>query len=318
MNVFVLSTGRSGSETFARACRCISNYSVEHESRRAARVEQGLLAYSSLEYPTNHIEVDNRLSWFLGTLDKVYGDSAFYVHLIRDQQEVARSLLQRGINSILFSYAWGPLQYYSRTHALPDELKYQVGLQYWQMVNDNIELFLRDKTQKLTIWLPDMQQTYPRFWEAIGAQGDLEVAMAEWDTHHNATKTSQQSWCFDVEHYYKTHKSNQEITGIVPHGSKLILVADYAVDSALSLGNRILMTIDKRDGDYWRPPADDKSAIAELNRLRQLGAEFIVFLWPSFWWLEYYKGLEQYLRTKHNCVLRSSHTVIYDLRAAPD
>ena len=75
-NVFVLCTGRCGSTTFVQACQHIENYTASHESKIS------LLGDQRLEYSQNHIEVDNRLSWFLGSLDKKYGDNAFYVHLI--------------------------------------------------------------------------------------------------------------------------------------------------------------------------------------------------------------------------------------------
>ena len=64
MNVFILSTGRSGSQTFARACAHVSNYTSAHESR------SGLLGDAHFDYPDNHIESDNRLSWMLGRLDR--------------------------------------------------------------------------------------------------------------------------------------------------------------------------------------------------------------------------------------------------------
>lgn len=65
MNIFVLCTGRSGSKTFIKACNHITNYTCGHESRaKRAKLESRL----NLDYPPNHIEADNRLSWFLGRL----------------------------------------------------------------------------------------------------------------------------------------------------------------------------------------------------------------------------------------------------------
>ena len=64
MNVFVLTTGRSGSLTFAEACRHITNFSCGHETR------VGLIGAERLAYPDQHIEVDNRLAWFTGRLER--------------------------------------------------------------------------------------------------------------------------------------------------------------------------------------------------------------------------------------------------------
>src|SRR5262249_24420812 len=148
-----------------------------------------------LRYPDNHIEADNRLSWFLGTLEKEYGDAAFYVHLLREPEAVARSLVQRGKRSIIFAYAWGVLQYYDDAEALGEAERYEIGLQYCQAVNDNIAAFLASKPRQMTIWLHDVRPSFARFWDAIGAEGNLEVALAEWDVRHNAARNGKErSW----------------------------------------------------------------------------------------------------------------------------
>jgi len=84
MRIFVLCTGRCGSMTFAKACSHITNYTSAHESGR----------YVDWSYQDNHIEVDNRLSWFLGTLAERYPDSMF-VHLSRNRDAVIESFTRR-------------------------------------------------------------------------------------------------------------------------------------------------------------------------------------------------------------------------------
>ena len=78
MNVFVLCTGRCGSTTFSKAASHMTNITAGHETRCS------LIGNLRLAYPPSHIEVDNRLSWFLGRLDCTYGKNACYVHLQRD------------------------------------------------------------------------------------------------------------------------------------------------------------------------------------------------------------------------------------------
>ena len=70
----------------------------------------------------------------------------------------------------------------------------------------------------------------------------------------------------------------------------------------------------ERNGQYWGNPRDDENAIEELERLREAGAQFIVFAWSTFWWLEYYAGLRQCLRTRFPCVLENDSLVMFDLR----
>ena len=89
MNVFVLCTGRCGSMTFAKACGHISNYTSAHESRKQLKPKAPRERFIYLDF---HIEVDNRLAWFLGTLNEIYGTNAFYVHLKREMKDTDKLL----------------------------------------------------------------------------------------------------------------------------------------------------------------------------------------------------------------------------------
>jgi hypothetical protein len=53
-------------------------------------------------------------------------------------------------------------------------------------VNSNIEHYLRDKTQTMRIDIETGAETFPEFWERIGAEGDLEAALRELAAHHHA------------------------------------------------------------------------------------------------------------------------------------
>ncbi|TNF34848.1 MAG: hypothetical protein EP315_06710, partial [Gammaproteobacteria bacterium] len=103
MNIFILNTGRCGSMSFIQACQHITNYSSAHESRCH------LIGDERLNYPARHIEADNRLSWFLGRLDQVYGNSAFYVHLSRAKPATVASFARRGDFGIMQAYREGIL-----------------------------------------------------------------------------------------------------------------------------------------------------------------------------------------------------------------
>ena len=101
MNVFILNSGRCGSTTFIKACQHIDNYTASHESRI------GIPGSARLEYPDQHIEADNRLSWFLGRLDREYGDNAFYVHLQREAEATRQSFARRSQYGIMRAYREG-------------------------------------------------------------------------------------------------------------------------------------------------------------------------------------------------------------------
>jgi hypothetical protein len=176
MNVFVLSPGRSGSLTFIRACEHITNYSAAHESRI------GVVGPGRLDYPQRHIESDNRLSWFLGRLERAYGPEAYYVHLVRDRHAVAQSYARRADGGIMRGYR---KDIYQGVPADVDSVR--MAKDYVETVDDNIALFLKDKPLVMRFELETPVPGFASFWEWIGAEGDLQAALAEFDVHHNSS-----------------------------------------------------------------------------------------------------------------------------------
>ena len=107
----------------------------------------------------------------------------------------------------------------------------------------------------------------------------------------------------------------QEIMELVPEGEAFILVDEDSWVTDDELGGRRRIPFLERDGQYWDAPPDDATAIRQLERLRQeTEASFMVFAWPAFWWLEYYAGLRDHLRSEYRCVLENERLVAFDLR----
>jgi len=180
MNVFVLTTGRSGSVTFARACGHITNYTTGHETRRM------LLGRDRLAYPDRHIEVDNHLAWFPGRLEAAYGEAAFYVHLRRDDEAVAASYSRRWNKPLFRAYRKGLLL------DLEDGVdRLAVARDMVLTMNANIELFLRGKRNAMRFQLEDARSHLPVLWERILAEGDLEAALGEFEVRHHAGGATQ-------------------------------------------------------------------------------------------------------------------------------
>ena len=176
MNVFILNSGRCGSTTFIKACQHITNYTAAHES---------LLSHTGLQrfnYPQNHIEADNRLSWLLGRLDNKYANDALYVHLTRNRNDVATSFSKRIDFGILKAYEQGILMH--EQHLLPAR---DIAEDYIETVESNIKFFLRDKPNKIGVSVETVKKDFTEFWDMINAEGDLEKALKEWDTKHNAS-----------------------------------------------------------------------------------------------------------------------------------
>jgi len=178
MNVFVLCTGRCGSTTLIEACHHITNYTSSHESRT------GMLGKERLNFPPNHIEADNRLTWILGRLEKAYGDNAIYVHMRRDVQATAESFVKRYDNGgIMQAYRTGGILMNLPLHADP----MQVALDYCDTVNSNVEAFLSNKTKKMEFRLEHAKEDFVELCNFIDAEVDMTAALAEFDKAHNAS-----------------------------------------------------------------------------------------------------------------------------------
>lgn len=104
----------------------------------------------------------------------------------------------------------------------------------------------------------------------------------------------------------------QEIAELVPLTDSFILVDDFGVET---LPGRKASPFLERDGIPWGKPANDDEAIRELERMRQNGSAFVIITWHSFWWLDYYVGFSQYLRSNFPCVRENDCLIAFDLRS---
>lgn len=192
MRVFVLTTGRSGSTTFAKACGHITNFTAGHESNRRR------IGWWRTEYPDFHIEVDCRLPLMLGALEKEYRKDAYYVHLKRNPEAVAESMtklagLHRPGAKLQRKYdlpeslnargqevwAWAGL------HALKTAEPIDIARDYIYHTEMNIAAFLQDKPEWMWFELERAQWHFKIFWDWIKAEGDYDAALAEFGTRHN-------------------------------------------------------------------------------------------------------------------------------------
>ena len=101
---------------------------------------------------------------------------------------------------------------------------------------------------------------------------------------------------------------------MIPAGERVVLVDENQWGPTMFPALDVLPFVE-RDGQYWGTPSDDESGILELERLRSLGANYLLVGWPGFWLLDYYSGLRDYLQSQYQCMLSNSRLVVYDLRA---
>lgn len=184
--IFVLSTGRCGSLTFTEACRFAENYTVEHE---------GLALRHDLAYPpAGHIEVNNRLIWFAGLLDRKF-PAARYVHLTRDPEAVAQSLARREQKPFQIMSGWRSavrMGWFPHRDEDPERPFLDDCREYVAALNSLIEVFCRSPRADgdHRDWIPvriEQPADFDRFWAWAGCQGDLSAARSRFRERYNAS-----------------------------------------------------------------------------------------------------------------------------------
>lgn len=175
MNIFVLGTGRCGTLTFYKACQHITNYTCGHETKTK------VLGDDRVKFPDNHIEIDNRLVWHLGLLSYHNSSNNYFIHLRRDRDSVAKSFLKRFNAGIMDAYRRGIK---GGVQGDPKE----IALDYVDNVEETTLMFfdyMSMKNRVVFINIEDPKYRFKKFWKDIGAQGDLEAALKEFDIKHN-------------------------------------------------------------------------------------------------------------------------------------
>jgi hypothetical protein len=109
--------------------------------------------------------------------------------------------------------------------------------------------------------------------------------------------------------------AEQEIAAAIPAESTFILVDEEGNTTLVKHDPRVPVLLET-NGQYSGPPRDNETAIREVERLRQAGARFLVVTWPAFWWLDYYSGLHQHLRSVFPCLLDNERLILFDLRSS--
>jgi hypothetical protein len=114
--------------------------------------------------------------------------------------------------------------------------------------------------------------------------------------------------------WQKYQLAARDLSALIPRGEVFILVDGCALVSEFSNSHRPVPLFE-RAGIDWGPPPDDQIAIQALEKQRESGAKYLVFVWTTRWWLDHYVGLFRFVRAKFNCLIERDHLVVFDLRS---
>jgi SAM-dependent methyltransferase len=107
-------------------------------------------------------------------------------------------------------------------------------------------------------------------------------------------------------------QSEEDIQRVIPPNNAFVLVNDEQWRTHFT--DRWAIPFLEKDGVYWGPPADDDTALRELERLRETGVGYLVMSWPCFWWFEHYTGFARHMRSSFPCLLENERVIIFKLR----
>lgn len=94
-------------------------------------------------------------------------------------------------------------------------------------------------------------------------------------------------------------------------GDAAVLVVSRGDRELVALGDRATGHFPQDPGgDYLgHHPHDSEDAIAQLERLRAAGADYLVLPATSYWWLDHYRGFAEHLRGRYRAAGRDACTI---------
>ena len=103
----------------------------------------------------------------------------------------------------------------------------------------------------------------------------------------------------------RSFRALTDIDGLVPSSTPFVLVDDGKLGVNATPTRRLIP---------FPPSPSDDVALAELERLRPAGAEFLVVAWPAFSWFDQPR-LARHLRSSHRLVLENEQVIAFALGA---
>jgi hypothetical protein len=103
--------------------------------------------------------------------------------------------------------------------------------------------------------------------------------------------------------------------GSLPSGATVAVISRGDEELLKLPGRRGWHFPQERDGSYTGyHPSDSTTAIAQLEELRQRGAEYLMIPSTSLWWLDFYTGFREHLEQNYSLIVdREDACLIYQL-----
>ena len=118
----------------------------------------------------------------------MYGDDAFYLKLTRNKEKIVNSYLKRkSLNQgILPAFAINIFQ--QKKWSVSSAGYEWAANHYVNTVYDNIDFFLKNKSNFMELDIDSPMESFTKFWQKIEAKGNIENALKEFDKKYNSSK----------------------------------------------------------------------------------------------------------------------------------
>lgn len=125
---------------------------------------------------------------------------------------------------------------------------------------------------------------------------------------HDRSMWVQESW------WHRIERACTSIVAAVPDEGAFVLIDEDQWGARPLISGRRVVPFTERQGEYWGPPSDSASAIAEAERHRLDGCEHVCVAWSSRWILEHYADFGTHLFDTARSVHTSNDCTIFDCR----
>ena len=110
---------------------------------------------------------------------------------------------------------------------------------------------------------------------------------------------------------FSLQRAHQELAGLIAKDAPVILV-DGGEATTLFVDFTRIIPFPEGAGSFGGPPADEDSAIAELNRVH-FKADYLAIVPSAFLWLDVYPRWHEYIASHFNLKRRTDYLILYEV-----
>jgi GT2 family glycosyltransferase len=183
-----------------------------------------------------------------------------------------------------------------------------------RLIQDGMTVVFEPKSEihYLVPYPPEDEETDYFFfkWDLERGEESFERLRAKWNL---VEVPGDMNFIRERNRIGRMHEIGRQLRSLIPALDPVAVIDDHQWSGTPIVDSLRTVPFPERDGKPWGRPTDDAAAIEELERQRQVGLGYLTVGWPAFWWLDHYKGFNDYLRGNFRCVAENDAFVVFDV-----